>query len=147
MEDMTHDETKYDLLKTELKLTQGQMDKFDQFSTTIKAWTITLWAASVGWSFQTDRKDVLYVSMLIVALFWVFDAINKTFRQDYRKRRNEVASALEQLFTKNSLAPDVVAPKLPTHRTLDAARNALALHIALPYILLEFVSLALITKF
>lgn len=144
---MTHDEIRYDLLKAELELTQRQMDKYDQLSTTSKAWTITLWAASVGWALQTGRREIFFVSMLIVALFWAFDAINKTFRQDYKKRRDEVASALERFFTSGAIPPDAVSPKLPLHAPAGTLGNLFRLHVALPYLLLAALAAALAARF
>lgn len=143
---MTHDDIKYDILKTELELTQRQMDKYDQLSATTKTWTVTLWAASVGWAFQLKRSDILLISLVIIGIFWLLDALNKTFRQDYKKRRDEVAVALERLFKTNSLAPDVSSPKLPSHRWRDILGNFFAAHVALPYVLLAAISLILTAK-
>lgn len=144
---MTHDEIKYDLLKTELELTQRQMDKYDQLSATTKTWTVTLWAASVGWAFQLKRSDVLLISLVIIGIFWLLDALNKTFRQDYKKRRDEVAAALEHLFKTNSLAPNASSPKLPSHSRRAVLGNFFAAHVALPYVLLAAISLMLAAKF
>lgn len=144
---MIREEVQYDLLKTELELTQRQMDKYDEMSTKVKTWAITLWAASVGWTFQVERREVLILSIFILAVFWFFDSLNKTFRMDYKKRRDEIAGALSHLFRSGALPQDVVSPQMPFHQVSTAARNIFAVHVALPYALLIAGSLLLYTRF
>jgi hypothetical protein len=136
-------QTKCDFLKTEFLLTQQQMDKYDQLSTTIKAWAITLWAASTGWAFQVNRREVFLLSIVIILMFWFFDALNKTFRQDYKKRRDEVSTALSHFFQTDTFPPSTISPRLPLHRRADIIRSFLVLHIALPYFILTLISFLL----
>ena len=137
---------KYDLLKTELELTQKQIDKYDELSTKVKTWAITLWAASVGWTFQVNRGEIILLSVLILVVFWGFDALNKTFRMDYKKRRDEIGKALAYLYQTNTLPSDAVSPQLPLHRWRDTISNIFAIHVALPYLLLAIVSLLLYVR-
>lgn len=104
------------MLKSELQLTQDQMDKYDKLMAKIKTWAITLWAAVLGWSFQVKRKEIILLAIFAALIFWILDAVNKNFRQDYKKRRDEIILALQNLF-KNSLIPsDFVSPDLPKHK-------------------------------
>ena len=144
---MTDKEIQFDIIKTEFGLCQQQMDKYDQLSMNTKTWAITLWAASVGWSFQVSRGEVLLLSILILAVFWFFDALNKTFRTDYKKRRDEVALVLKHLFRNGSLPQNTTSPELPEHRWKDTLPNIFAVHIALPYLILAVVSFALYIRF
>ena len=137
---MNKEELQYDLLKTELELTQRQVDKYDEMSTKVKTWAITLWAASVGWSFQVNRGEVLLLSILILTVFWFFDALNKTFRMDYKKRRDEVAEALEFVFRTGTTPQNFSAPRLPLHSLGETVKNIIVPHVALPYLLLALVS-------
>lgn len=142
---MTADkQTQIDLLKTELSIAIQQTDKFDGMSSTIKGWAITLWAASVGWSFQVEEEKVIFLSILVVLLFWFFDALNKNFREDYKEQRNRVSAALEHLYRTGEVPSDVSAPHVPTHTWGKAWRRALLVHIALPYVVLIMVSVSLL---
>ncbi|MCX6779289.1 MAG: hypothetical protein NTU97_03600, partial [Candidatus Magasanikbacteria bacterium] len=80
----------FDLVKNELELIQKQVDKYDDMSAKIKTWSVTLWAALSGWSFQSKSKEVLLLAVFVLVLFWALDAVNKNFRMDYRKRRDVI---------------------------------------------------------
>ncbi len=136
-------ETKYDLAKTELELTQKQMDKYDDLSAKIKTWTITSWAALLGWSFQSQRKEVLLVAFLITVFFWIFDAVNKSFRQNYKVRRDEVAKALEKFFKTEQWPADFVCPVLPSHKNIRVFRQMFRIHIWILYLPLAVIALIL----
>lgn len=137
-------QTQIDLLKTELSIAIQQTDKFDGMSSTIKGWAITLWAASVGWSFQVNEEKVLLLSILIILLFWFFDGLNKNFREDYKEQRNKVSGALEHLYRTGEIPADISAPHVPTHTWSKAWRRAALIHLALPYLILIGVSVSLL---
>ncbi len=143
---MDKGDIKYDILKTELELTQRQMDKYDTLSTTTKTWAVTLWAASVGWAFNVHRPDIFLVSAAIVLLFWFFDSMNKTFRWGYKKRRDAVVHTLAKVFETGEIPAGTVSPKLPLS-TQELVRNTFRvifmLHVSLPYIVLIAISIIL----
>lgn len=126
----------YDILKTELLLCQQQMDKYDHMLMQIKTWSVTLWAAAVGWAFQIDRGEILFIAVLIVAVFWAFDALHKSFRYDYKTRRNDVAEALAEIFRNDTIPSEFTAPKMPAHRTKDIPKSLIAPHVCLLYLTL-----------
>jgi len=134
---------KFHLLRSELKLTQQQMDKYDHLLSQIKTWTITIWAALSGWSFQSKIKEILLLSIFIVLIFWFLDVFNKNFRQDYKKRRDEIADALKVYFQTNNLPQDFVSPDLPKHRTIEAIKYLFKPHVFLLYLPLIVISLLL----
>jgi len=135
------DEKKFDILKTEFLLTQQQMDKYDQSSTTIKAWSVTLWVASSGWALQSGKHELLLLGIVLILTFWFFDGINKTFRTNYKKRRDEVAVLLAKIFKGEEISPDVVSPNLPKYDLSAAFKNSFTPHIALPYVVFLVLSL------
>lgn len=134
-------ENQFDFVKAEFQLTQKQMDKYDDLAAKIKTWAITLWAALLGWAFQTKREDILLLSIFIVLAFWSLDAVNKNFRQDYKKRRDEIANALRVFFQNSSWPENFITPDLPHHRTIEALRKFFKPHIFLFYIPLIMVAL------
>jgi len=138
------DQNKFDILKTELLLTQQQMDKYDQLSTTIKTWAVTLWVAVSGWALQTDKKTILVLGIVLVIAFWIFDSMNKTFRMNYKKRRDEVAGVLGELFNTGKINKDSNAPQLPIHDLQKFMENIITPHVALPYLFFIIVSIILL---
>jgi len=138
-------EKQIDLVKAELELTQRQMDKYDSLSGQIKTWTITLSAALIGWSFQTKNKEVVLMVIFVVLAFWALDAFNKNFRQDYKKRRDDVAAALRQYFKTETWPNNFVSPSLPKHHSSDAFKKIFQPHIFLLY--LPLIAIALLIYF
>lgn len=138
--EMNKEETQFDLLKTELELIQKQMDKYDQVSGTIKTWSVTLWIASLGWSFQVNRKEVVLLSIFIVMTFWALDAINKNFREGYKKRRDTVVLLLQDIFRGQGIKPDAISPSIPKHNWKNILRVMLKPHVALLYLVLSIVA-------
>ncbi len=134
---------KYDLLKTELLITQQQVDKWDHLSSTTKTWAVTLWVAATGWTVQTDTKSLLLIGIIVAILFWFFDGNNKKFRQDYRNRRNEVASALETYSRSGQIPDNFVFPALPSHDNKNLFSSMFIFHLALPYVTLIFLSVVI----
>lgn len=143
---MTTQEIQFEIIRGELELTQRQMDKYDQLLTTTKTWAITLWIASLGWSVQTKQKDIVLVSIVAVTMFWFFDALNKAFRQNYKKRRDAVARALEHIFQHQTSPDNFTAPKLPVHEWAEVRKNFAGAHVALPYVTLIIISLILYVR-
>ncbi len=136
-------DNRLNLVQSEFKLTQRQMDKYDRLLSQIKTWTITIWAALAGWSFQSKIKEILLLSIFIVLVFWFLDVFNKNFRQDYKKRRDKIADALKVYFQTNNLPEDFVSPDLPEHRTIEAIKYLFQSHVFLLYLPLIVISLFL----
>ncbi len=136
-----------EILKMELELTQRQVDKYDQISASTKTWAITLWAASSSWAFQTRSKEVALFGMLVALLFWTFDGMNKRFRQYYKARRTKVGELLGLLFQGKALPPGTVAPLLPEYKQSLFVKYMFLPHIALPYLLLIAISIAIYVRF
>ena len=138
---LSNDDLRYDLLKTEFELTQRQMDKYDQLSSTVKTWAVTLWAASAGWAFQTKTKPIVLLGALLALIFWFFDGYTKTYRSGYKKRRDEVQGSLRELFAGRPLPLSEISPSLPAHNERSFIKSSLLIHIGLPYAILIVVSI------
>jgi len=126
---------------------QDQMDKYDGLSEKVKHWVVTLWAASIGWSFQVKRKEILLVSVVIVLVFWILDAYHKMFRTDYKQRRDEISMALQELFTKSTLPAHVVSPQFPLHPRMGVLHSFYRPHLAFLYIAFILIVLILYWNF
>lgn len=133
---MSTNDTKYDLFKAELSLAQGQMDKYDQLSSTTKTWAITLWAASVGWAVQTHVPVIALLGGVSTVLFWFLDAYIMMFRLNYKDRRNIAAEALKTYSEKGEFAGGLRPLDLPTHDNGGMARSFFLVHLSLPYVAL-----------
>jgi len=139
---MSPNEIKYDLLKTELSLTQSQMDKYDQLSSTVKTWTMTIWAASVGWAIQSHEPSVSLLGGAAVVFFWVLDAYLMMFRLNYRARRDDVAGALGAYAEKGEFPAGTKALDLPTHDNGGLIRSFSVVRLSLPYAVLAVLTAA-----
>ena len=144
---MTSDERKYELFRQELGMAQQQVDKYDQLSSNIKAWAITLWTASSGWAIQTQNGSVALIGIVVVFIFWYTDAFNKTFRQDYKRRRVEVEKNLAEFAATGKFPEGAKSPRLPSHEKVGALRNMTLVHVGLPYMVLILLSVIFYLQF
>ncbi|MFA5155611.1 MAG: hypothetical protein WC453_04225 [Patescibacteria group bacterium] len=125
---------RFSVVLKEWELIQAQLDKYDGLSARIKTWAITLWVASLGWSFQIANRHMALLSLVVVLAFWCLDAVNKNFREDYRARRETVSAALAMFFRDGSWPADFTAPQMPPHRFGRIFKYLLELHICLNYL-------------
>ncbi|OGZ08665.1 MAG: hypothetical protein A3C93_00560 [Candidatus Lloydbacteria bacterium RIFCSPHIGHO2_02_FULL_54_17] len=144
---MEQKERRFEITRAEFTLTQQQVDKYDNLLSTTKTWATTLWIATVGWAFQIRHKEVFLISLLILGIFWFFDALNKTFRQNYKKRREEVGAALRHYYETDEPPEHFTAPQLPAQDLSGAWKNAFLPHLMLPYLVLMCISLVFYLNF
>jgi hypothetical protein len=128
------------LAHSEFKMAQQQMDKYDNLLSQVKTWTVTLWAASIGWSFQSRIKELVLLSAFIAMIFWFLDAFKKNFRQDYKRRREEVSEALRTYYQSGNLPQGFVSPDLPKHRIIRVVKYIFQPHVFLFYLPLAIIS-------
>ena len=131
---------KLDIALKELELIQAQVNKYDDLSAKIKTWAITLWIASLGWYFQVYNKNIIILNIVVILALWFLDAVNKNFREDYKKRRSEVAMGLEKFFANSSWPGDFSAPQMPQHHPKKSFSYIYAPHIFLNYLPLAAIS-------
>ncbi len=97
----------------------------------------------MGWSFQSNKKEIIFVAVAMIAAFWVLDAVNKNFREDYKKRRDEVSSILRHLFKHKKTPASAISPSLPSHRWGEALKKIFEPHVFIVYLALFAVSVVL----
>ena len=132
-------ELQYRCLEKELELVQGQVDKYDDSSAATKRGAAMLWLAIAGWTFQVKHAEFMAVAAGIVASFWLFDAVNKVFRQDYARRRDEVVELMNAFRRSGELSPHIRQPNLPKQPWRGMLRvfpSALLVHVSLTYVAL-----------
>src|SRR4030067_1504858 len=112
------EEQRIALLESEMKICQSQVDKYDSYIERIGTWAVALWVASLGWSFQVNRQEVVILNLVIVLVFWVLQGMNKAFRQDYKERRDEVARLLNRMGKGEGKFDQIDAPYVPVHKNL-----------------------------
>jgi len=132
-----------------MKICQSQVDKYDSIIERIGTWAVTLWVASLGWSFQVNRQEVVILNLVIVLVFWVLQGMNKAFRQDYKERRDEVARLLNRMGKEEVKFDKIDAPYFPVHKNLwkNTLENMFKPHSALIYVLLFLVSVVIYLRF
>ncbi len=143
-----NEEEKISIAKAEFELCQRQMDKYDGSLDRVKSWAVTLWVAAMGWSFQTKNREIVLLVLVAVVMFWILDGLSKSFRQDYKARRDAVASALREYFNKGKFPEDFSSPVLPSHenRLGETLRSMFLFHTAFIYAILIIVSLVVYGK-
>lgn len=140
---MANENDKINIVESEFELCQGQMDKYDRSLDRVKSWAITLWVAAMGWSFETKSKGIVLLVSIAIVMFWILDGLSKSFRQDYKARRDRVAAALREFFERGNLPEDFSSPHPPTHenRIGETFRSMFYFHTAFIYVVLVVVSL------
>ena len=78
------------LLEKEYFHLQTQIEKFDDKSLTIKAWSVTLAAAIAGSSSFTENYILILFASLASLMFWIIDASWKNFQYANYKRIWEI---------------------------------------------------------
>lgn len=143
------EEKRINLLQEEMKLSQDQIDKYDNILERVSTWAVTLWVASLGWSFQVSRKEFILLNIVIVLVFWILSGINKSFRQDYKARRNEISHLLNKMGKEGVTADEIISPRFPSHANLwkNTLGNMFQTHSGLVYILLIIVSGVIYLRF
>jgi hypothetical protein len=88
---------KISLLKDEYLLIQKQYEDFDTRIMTIKGWSATVGLVALGTGFQYSRFLWLFAALASL-LFWILEAIWKSFQYNYSNRiqRIERAFATEE---------------------------------------------------
>jgi hypothetical protein len=90
-----------DLMYEHLKLIQGNIDKYDNMEGTIRNWTITLWSGTlIAGLIQNTRGKNLWIligiSIAIPIIMGIYDQIFKTYREHYKRIRNELIDKIQK---------------------------------------------------
>jgi len=115
-----------------LKLIQSQIDKYDDLSFKIKTWAITVWVGLLGWAFKTEGEELILLSVAVIVIFWVLDAVNKNFRQDYKEIRIKMLEALNKDIEVNL--------EFPKHKVASILKQLFKPHLFLVYFSLLILS-------
>ncbi len=79
-----------ELLKEEYFHLQKVVEDFDSKSLTIKSWSVTLSMAGVGAAYLEGKAAVLLMAALSGFLFWIVEALWKTFQYAFYDRIYEI---------------------------------------------------------
>ena len=134
---------KLEIVNAELDLCQRQMDKYDALLRQVRGWAITLWIASLGWSFQVERKEVVLLGIVVFVVFWILDGSDKTYREGYKARRNTVTEAIRAFFDTEMFPKDFSSPNFPRHENHfgGTVKNMFRAHVGMLYAVLLAVSI------
>jgi len=87
------DKQKPDLWE-EMKLLQGIIHKFDEFSFRIKNWFLTIFVAIVGYSIVQNKPSLLVLNFLVIFIFYAYELTYRTSHNDFLRRFREVQNLL-----------------------------------------------------
>lgn len=142
------EESLLNLMQSQLNLVQQSIDKYDNFSQSIRNWTVTLWAATISaGSIQgIEIKPwwaLIVVSILIVFAMGMYDGIYKTYRENYKKIRKNIAT---QVRNNTYNLSSVSFPEQPEGFQLlkKAIKSFSRPHVCFVYVLLIIISVVIL---
>jgi len=79
------------LLIKEIDIDNNIISTYQNISSTIKGWTITLWSVIIIWSVLENNNDLALVGILVCFIFWMIDTytVNNTKKALLRMREIE----------------------------------------------------------
>lgn len=101
------DETRLDLLREEYLHLQSTIEAFDERALSIKAWSVTFSLTAIAGAFATESAFVLTLAGVSAVLFWILEALWKTFQDGYMGR----ARALEDWFAATARGEPIAGPE------------------------------------
>ncbi len=73
-----------EMLKAEVEVVNATIRQMDDISKSLKEWTITVWAASVGGSLATPAlKPYVFATAAIPLLFWLVDSYHHVVQRRF----------------------------------------------------------------
>jgi hypothetical protein len=78
----------------ELKMLQGIVNKFDDFSFRIKSWFFTVFAAITGYAVVHQKPSLVLLSFGVIAMFYLFELTYRVTHADFLLRLREVQELL-----------------------------------------------------
>lgn len=128
-----------DKLRSELQAEylhlQKVIEDFDSRAISIKAWSITFSLAAIGGAFVSDAYLVFFIAALSALMFWILEAVWKSFQTGYYER----SEAIERYFNGNGTltAPFQIGTAWFRHWNAGGNRQWLKImlwpHVALPH--------------
>lgn len=74
------------LLKDEYLFLQEAYEDFDRRALQIKSWSITIYAASIGFALERGLPEMWVLLLISSSLFWYIEATWKSFQYAHQKR-------------------------------------------------------------
>ena len=78
------------MLLKEIDNIQQNITAYDVHSFRIKGWAVTLWTAAVAWGVIKKTPEFVFLSLLIIFVFWFLDAVYKTHKRRFRLRMEQI---------------------------------------------------------
>lgn len=95
----------------ELELLQPIIDKFDDFTFRIKNWFMTIFIAVSGYSIVENKPELLKLNILLILVFYFYEAAYRTAHAAFLKRCREI----QELLRKEREFEEVDKMDLPPH--------------------------------
>jgi len=98
-------ETQLTLLQQEIGLVNGAIEQGDEITKSIKQWTITVWAASLGGALtSTDLRPYSWATLVIPLLFWLVDTSHRVAQRRFIWRNLKIMEFLNDGGLERSVA-------------------------------------------
>ena len=125
-----------DNLKDEYFHLQTLVEQFDARALTIKGWSVTLSMAGIGAGVLEENRLVIAAAAAAALLFWIVEAIWKSFQHSFYKRILDIEKAVLE---NKEIAPFQISTSWRASFDTDIVsrffRIALYPHVFLPHLL------------
>jgi len=100
-------EYRLEVLLKEWDFAQGQIGQFDSIAMTIRGWAVSVFSAMLAAAIALHNADLCLWTMMPIILFWLLDALFKSFQElvidrsrkieDYLRSKEFAADAASQM--------------------------------------------------
>jgi hypothetical protein len=138
----THDIDR-DFLRQEYFQLQKAVEDFDQRSLTMKGWSVTASMAAIGAAFTQTTPALFLLASVSAFLFWVIEALWKSFQQAYYPRIREIEDFMRGVEREEFSSPDIAHSWSAAWRKTSFTRIMWWGHVCLPHVAIAFAGILL----
>lgn len=123
-----------DFLRQEYFQLQQAVEDFDQRSLTMKGWSVTASMAAIGTAFTQTAPTLFLLASVSAFLFWVIEALWKSFQQAYYPRIRKIEDFMRGVGTQEFNSPDIAHSWSEAWRRTSFSRILWWGHVCLPHV-------------
>jgi uncharacterized membrane protein len=123
-----------DFLREEYFHLQKSVDDYDQRTLTMKGWSVTASLAAVGAAFTQKAPSLLLMASTSALLFWVIEAIWKSFQQAYYPRIRAIEDFMHGAGSEKFSSPGISHSWSASWRRNSFVRIMWWGHVCLPHV-------------
>jgi hypothetical protein len=129
---------------------QRHIGRMDEILFKVKASSVTVWIALIGWSFTTEKTTLIPLGFVVILGFWLLEGFFRGLQARYLKSSSVLTSfcndeaALKISFEKQTLPPMLVYPMTFQEGEMEKLRmygkGLIAPSVGILYLFLAFMN-------